>query len=526
MAAPRGTSARHDESHPHSPIRHRWRVFWAVWAAGTLLSLLWAIATPLGASPDEPAHIIKAAAVAHGEFTGTPSEGTTVVQVPQYIAWTHAQTCYAFADDESAACSPAVPEPTGAIVESTTTAGLYNPVYYLVVGWPSLVFDNSVGVYVMRAVSGALSTLFLALTALMMCSWRRPALPLAGLGVLMTPMMLFLSASVNPNAVETTGTVAVLVAMISILLNDRRDLLAERSAILVASALFAANARGLSPLWLAVVVLAPLLLVGWDGLRELLRTRAVIVAIVGVAIVTAFAGVWLLATNSLGRAISDPDGIIYPGAGSPPISGFIWALESTPEFVLHMIGLFGWMDTAAPFGVAAVWVTAMLTLVIGAVTVLRGKTLKVFLVLLAAAILLPPIVQGLYVNSGGYIWQGRYNLPLVLATLAAATAFLSPYLPVRHPIVRRVWGCAVILMAAAHLYVFAWVLRRYAVGLDGSWQQTFRTPEWSAPGGNITIVAIMALTLAALAWWAWRAVLRVDSETRPAAVKKRASELL
>lgn len=494
-------------------IRHRWRLFWIVWASGIVFAGLWALATPIGASPDEPAHIVKAASVVRGEFVGESVDGTSLVHVPQYVAWTHAQTCYAFKNTVSADCSAPVPEPTDEIVSSTTTAGLYNPVYYILVGWPSLIFTDSVGIYAMRIVSVVLSMLWVALSAFLIASWRRPALPLATLGVIVTPMVLFLAASVNPSAVESTATVAVLVAMLSILREPARHLLVERVVVLAGSAAIAVNARGLSPLWLAVVIIVPLFLVGRTRIRELVRERAVIVGIAGVGIATAFAGVWLYASNSLGRAISDPDGTIFPGAGTPPLVGFLQTFEGTPGFLSQMVGLFGWMDTPAPFATIIVWISAMVLIVVGALAVLRGRALWVFVVLLAAAIVLPPILQGAYITSGGYIWQGRYNLPLILSALLAGSAFLGDRLPVGHRSIRRVWGITVILLGVAHLYVFAVVLRRYVVGYDAWWVDFIRDPEWEAPGGNLVLVAVFALCLSVCGWFAWRAVLRVDDES-------------
>ena len=44
---------------------------WLVYAAGlVVLSVLWAVASPLFSVPDEPAHYVKAAAVARGQLSG------------------------------------------------------------------------------------------------------------------------------------------------------------------------------------------------------------------------------------------------------------------------------------------------------------------------------------------------------------------------------------------------------------------------------------------------------------------------
>src|SRR5690606_24712188 len=125
-----------------------------VWALLAALSSLWSLATPIAASPDEPAHLIKAAAVVRGQWTGPVTDNGNAVRVPMYIAWTHAQTCTAFNDEATAACQTPPPSDPGAETDSATTAGTYNPLYYLLVGWLSLLFDDERGIYAMRIVSG------------------------------------------------------------------------------------------------------------------------------------------------------------------------------------------------------------------------------------------------------------------------------------------------------------------------------------------------------------------------------------
>ena len=54
----------------------------------------------------------------------------------------------------AADCAVGLEEGDGSLVDALTTAGLYNPLYYVVVGWPSLVFDDVGGIYAMGIMSG------------------------------------------------------------------------------------------------------------------------------------------------------------------------------------------------------------------------------------------------------------------------------------------------------------------------------------------------------------------------------------
>ncbi|TQL48646.1 putative membrane protein DUF2142 [Homoserinimonas aerilata] len=486
-------------------IRRHWRTFWTAWAALFVLSTLWALATPIGAAPDEPAHLVKAASVVRGEFIGAPGDFGHVVHVPQYIAWTHAQTCYAFNDQVSAGCSTAAPGDPGAIVLSTTTAGLYNPVYYLVTGWPSLLFDSEVGVYAMRIMSALFTTVFLALSFMMVATWRRPAIPTLALAVIATPMLLFLAGTINPNGVETTGILAVFVAMLSIVREPSAALLAGRSAVLVVAALAAVNSRGLSPVWLAVAIIVPLFLLPWPRLRELLATRAVIAAIAGVAVVTGFSVAWVIGTSSLTAGIGDSDAPVYPGTGAPAAYGFVFTLTRTFEFGSQLIGFFGWMDTPAPLMAQFVWATLIGGLLLAAGALLRRRELGVTVALLAAFLLLPAIIQGIYITGGGFIWQGRYNFPLFACLLIAAAAFVAtnirplPWAAQGGSSARRATVIVIAALALSQLYTFTAVLRRYVVGEDNSWLDFVRSPEWQPPGGTIVILVLFAIAAAASA---------------------------
>src|SRR3712207_861372 len=89
---------------------------WAL-AGGLLFALLaaWSLGMPLMSSPDEQSHVIRAAAVARGEWSGTlgpsPVDATrpaaaTEVELPADLAATRfLPACYAFNADLTADCS-------------------------------------------------------------------------------------------------------------------------------------------------------------------------------------------------------------------------------------------------------------------------------------------------------------------------------------------------------------------------------------------------------------------------------------
>lgn len=513
-------------------MRGLWRPLLVVWSLLSALCACWALATPISASPDEPAHIIRAASVVRGEWVGTPSPEGHLVTVPGYIARTQQLTCFAFHYERTADCvthgPDAAPAPSAPDAPTTapTTAGLYNPLYYVVVGWPSLLFHDDAGIYAMRVVSGILASLFAALGFAVLWALPRRALTLLGFALAMTPALFFLGGSVNPTAVEATATLSLFAAMLAVVLDPRPDRLAARAAVVAVSGAFAVNARGLSPLWVLLAIAVPLILAPLPLIRDLLRRRAVWIAAGVVAAGALFAVGWTLGSNSLYNAVENPDSTPqhFPGQGTNPLSGFWITLVRTIEYAHGAIGLFGWLDTPAPPEVFFIWAALIGALLLAAVCLLRGRLLVFALALLGAYVLLPPIVQAAYITGGGIIWQGRYALPLLVCLCVGLAVALDRTVDIAPAArwLRRLTLISLVALAAAHFYAFESTLRRYTVGPTGSLKvMLIGSPPWSPPGGVLLWLLLTAALLAAGVWLGVRA-----SRTPPVAAEPPADRLV
>ncbi|MDR6973256.1 DUF2142 domain-containing protein [Leifsonia shinshuensis] len=499
------------------PSRRRpLRAFLTAWAVFALLGAVWAWATPPSASPDEPAHIVRAASVVRGELFGPPSAWGNLVHVPQYVADAHRTTCFAFHPEVPAACPLPAGEDPAATVVAPTSAGLYNPLYYALVGWPSLVFHDAAGLTAMRVASAVLSALFAALAFAVVSTMRQRRLPLLAFAVAATPMLLFLSGTVNPSAVEATAVLAVFCGMLAVTLSPDPALLRFRSTVVAVSAVMAVNARGLSPLWVLAALVVLLLLARGGTVRRLLRRPAVLVAVATVALGTLAAVGWTLSTNSLANAIAHPDDALqFPGVGASPVTGFQRVLLGTVGYSQGLVGLFGWLDTPAPDAVLYAWGVAVGALAIGALLVLRGRRLLVAAVLVGGFLLLPALVQAVYIHGGGMIWQGRYNLPLFLCLVVGLAALLDED-AFRS---RQAWARVRILIVGGavvgQLWAFESVLRRYAVGSQGSMKTfLFGSPAWQPSGGVVTVLIAATIAYAAAAVLLLRAVPRDAAATQ------------
>lgn len=198
------------------------------------LSAAWSFATPIGAGQDEPAQLVKAASVARGEFVGSTPSGkslalaarnglaycryvkfahvcnraVTVVTVPQTFANLRIPACYRKRAKVPAGCAPGF-SGSGQETMATTYVGRYPPLYYAIVGLPSLAWHSDVAVYLMRLLSGLLTALFVGLALALATVWSRSRMLTLAVAVTATPMVIILGSAVNPNGLEVATAICV-----------------------------------------------------------------------------------------------------------------------------------------------------------------------------------------------------------------------------------------------------------------------------------------------------------------------------
>ena len=127
------------------------------------MGLVWALGNPLMAAPDEPAHAIKAAAVANGDLTTESTEAPfgfqtapmSSVEVPAaYAALNSSLRCFGPPVPAPVPCLDDTPIGTDrSIATGSTYVGAYQPVYYAMVGWPSRVASPELALRLMRVIA-------------------------------------------------------------------------------------------------------------------------------------------------------------------------------------------------------------------------------------------------------------------------------------------------------------------------------------------------------------------------------------
>lgn len=469
---------------------------------------LWALASPLLSVPDEPAHVIKAAAVARGQWRSpeeaTPRGPISTVMVPDIFARTFGSPCFAFQPDVSVECAgPLMGAPEN--VPAATSAGRYPPLYYLVVGLPSLAFPSGLGIHLMRLVSSFLSAALLASAFASARETTRSRCMVLGVAVAITPMVLYLAASVNPNGLEIAASTALWSSLILMVLAERSvptPRLGVRIGI-AASALVLS--RPLSSLWLVLIVVLVVAMAKGERLRLLMRSRVVWLSAVTIGLCLLGAAVWVILSGAL-ELLSI--GVV---AGDVSYREILrTSMGKTGDEVHHMIGTFGWLDTQSPLITYYAWFACLGFLGFAGLAAVKRRPKLVLAGIVLLIVGLPRVIEASQARELGYAWQGRYTLPLavgfpIIAALLAESvwATLGP----------RLTRFLVSSMVVGHVFAFLWALRRYAVGVGGPLSPT----KWPNPAVSWTLV--IGFALAAMAYGRWITHLAaadlVPNETNP-----------
>ena len=480
--------------------------------------LSWSVAMPLLAAPDEPSHIVKAAAVARGQWSGTPSTDPVGIQepgigwfveIPADLAVTADDACFKFDDTVTADCPETTLDGEGSgTVRAKTYAGQYPPLYYVLVGWPTLVLDGAPAIYAMRVVSGLLAGALVLWGVSTLVRGTRRSNGLWAAAIALSPMCLFLFGSVNPNGLEIAAGFTLWAACLQL----GRDTTVRTSLVVQAATAGAVLVllRSSGPLWAVLIVAVSLLCARRDALRALARSRAMWWA-GAVAVASGVAAVAWIATH--GSLVTTADR--FPELASPQLVVAVMLL-AVPEFFGQMVGNFGWLDTEAPFPTVDAWTAAIAVVVLLALVVPGVRRRRAALLALLALVIVVPIVLTIpTAESAGVIWQGRYGLPLAVGVPLLAVPLLATAGPATETLRRRLAGLVVVLLAAGHAFAFYWAERRYAEGSEGRWSAL--DPQWASPLGFVPVVLLYTVLTAALTVLVVRDVLpprtQTDSDT-------------
>jgi hypothetical protein len=455
------------------------------------------------AVPDEPSHVIKAAAVVRGEWLGrrvrVVQAGNVVttqfqVLVPAAIASLPAVPgCFAFHPSVPAGCAPSIGDRT-TLQMGSTTAGAYPPVYYLAVGWPSRILGPRAAIYVMRLCSVVLAAAFLATAWTSARRLTRSPWLVIGFALALTPMAFFLAGSVNPSGVEIAAAVATWLTLLELLCQRGRT----SSKLIVWAALSAVAFAAVRPLGSLLCVATIATVVAIAGTRERLVELWSERRVRGATAAMALALVGTAAWTVLARESSALAGAPVPGLTLT--SAIRHSLNALPGLGYQMVGNFGWLDTPLPHWLLWAWAGAVLFL--GAIALIVGtwRQRVVLVAATAATVVLTALGNALMTTRAAGGWQGRYSLPLAVGVVVLAGWMLAE----RGPQARSVRAAVAVTaggVAGGQLVAETVAINRNVVGVPRALPVYVHGHGWSPPLSVATMLALAIVVFGCYGVW-------------------------
>lgn len=468
--------------------RRRWVVPAVCFALLLTTFSTWTVGMPLFTSPDEAAHLFKAYGTAHFEPLGDelPGQSTNIrlFHLPQHMAPPDGPDdgllCYFFKPEVPAACA-------GVHDGSTvSTAAVYPPFWYAVVGGAARVTGQSTH---QRAYRTASAVLCAALIAAAFESARRSRAaslsPLLLIGL--TPMAVFLAGTLNPNGFEIAGFVFGW----TLLLHLRHPRASSVRAGLLTGGLVGVllMSRFASVVWIALGALVALILLGTEGVRRLgVRFFLPALGAAGTAVAALAAWSWYA-----GVSADDP----RTATDMPRSEVISTTFDRLGDFTEQMIGVLGWLDTPLPTLVHVLFGVLTLVVVAGVVLSRDVRLAIATLIVVVSLVVVPIAVNVVSAPTAGLIWQGRYSVPMyaglgVIGMLGWRAALDRMSSPAAVETSIRWGACAA--FAIAEIVAFWWALRRFTVGSSGKLWLTEPLP-WSPDVAPILLLALNAIAV-------------------------------
>jgi len=469
----------------------------------------WSLASPPFGGPDEPNHVARAVALVHGELTGkTLGFGIITTSVPRvYTVTPNCRHCYlftpsgdamwpcfAFWDNIPASCQQ-LRQGAGPV---TTETNDYPPLYYAIVGVPSLVVTSTTGLYLIRLLSGLVSSIFIALAIMTVFAWSKSRLLFLGVLLAVTPMTLFMASVVNPSGLEISTGFCLWCSGLVLTLENADAPPAGLVAVMTASAAALLLIRPVSALWVALTLGILILLAGPRVIIGLLRQKIIRRGALFVVVAGLLAFGWAFHFAAVGSAPAGQQ--LLPGTTNVQI--IVKLFGETGGWLKQMVGIFGWLDTSAPLYTYVVWGIAVGLVLLVALAVSRLRQ-SAALVLLIALVIVVPVMFGYGEarNVGIDFWESRYILPLAVGIPLVATVLVD-----RSGVVGRLHARLTVLVCcaigSANFLAFAEALRRNTVGVSGPID--YLNGSWSPPFGSPAVTLFYLVTTVLFVWFLGR----------------------
>jgi len=301
--------------------------------------------------------------------------------------------------------------------------------------------------------------------------------------------MFFYIASVNnPSGVEIAAALLFWVSGFALVFDVKPQPRIFSKFAFSAAALILS--RQLGPLWFLVISAFLLAFAGRDRFMYLSKIRRFRLANVFIFASGALWAVWMLAAEPLAIV---PDKF---GSSLPPIEILKLQLGRLWEVGQQSVGVFGWLDVRLPLLVYLIWIFGTFLWVALAVLSGKGWTAWLPLLLFGTAIVVQTFGEYRTIRQLGFMWQGRYTLPLLIGVPISASLVAARVWPTGKISQRAVWLGGTLIWVGLCLAFFQ-TERRYMVGAAGPLR------IWSLSSWSPHLPVLLLLLVFALASGLW-----------------------
>ena len=444
----------------------------------------WALASPVGSSPDDDYHLASIWC-GRGIEPGLCEKGLADDQrfIPQFL---NKSPCYKFYPENSAGCQGGIP--TRLInTDRGNFSGNYPPVFYTTMSYFAGT-DIAKSVIVMRLVNSALFVGAVTALFFMLKPGRRGPLVWGSL-VTIVPLGAFLIPSQNPSSWSVIAAATLWVALVGYWQSPTTRSSIGFGALATLLAVMASGARADSAAYTAMTVVVTAILAAP-------RSRASAVRAILPACLVVVAAVFFLTAGDSGIVVRDAT------VGNHSLRAVI---ELTAVNLMNMPALWagvfgtrglGWLDTYLP---STVWVTMigiMVAIVFFGLRVLNRRKALALATVFAALIVVPLyilVAEGLVVGHGV---QPRYAYPLMILLAGIATLGFQRDDLGLNPTQLWVVGVGVVIANTVALHTN---MRRYLTGINVHSLNLDAGREWwwDLPVLPNTVWAVGAVSFAA-----------------------------
>ncbi len=494
-----------------------------------LLSASWAMSTPVMLVPDEASHTIRAVSLWQGDLLGDRfelvEEGPPRVEAVNFAVTVPAgyvdlptQTACFQDPVVSGGCAPTLQARPGQ-ARIGTSAGAYQPLWYVLLGAPSRVLPPVPAIYAARLLQALVGAVFVGLSiglAARLAGRAGVAVALLGL----TPTAVWLLGAVNPNGIEIAAASTLWLGLLALV--DRPDSRVVAMIVGVAGTAVA-WARPFSPLITAGILAAVgLLTLDRRRGRAAWASRPARWAVTAVVVAIGTSSAWSLASGALDTFIGTPDPGLTPGVAA------MRSWSSTQDRLEQMVGRFGLLDIRLPGDVAWLWAAAVLVVALAVVTRITARQAGVLVAIITATVALPVLAESFTAQEYGLTWQGRYSMPVAYGVLAVLVWAVGhgragdrPAAPRRRDLL---WALPpALVLPAVHVLAYLHVMTRVSVGPDRPLTAYLSAPGFSPPGPDaallVTLAAGVLTLLATLLPAADRTIVLPDPAALPVATR-------